>query len=98
MPSDSLVEQLADQAVGSTLVGSELVKKTEADLATFSDLLNSIDSVDERLKARMLYKATKLECLCWHNSSALSIICKYICYKQLEKLCKHSSLFDTQDN
>jgi len=50
MSSDSLVEQLADQAVGSTLVGSELVKKTEADLATFSDLLNSIDSVDERLK------------------------------------------------
>ena len=30
--------------------GQELIKKTEADLATFVDLLNSLTAVDERLK------------------------------------------------
>ena len=30
--------------------GQELIKKTEADLATFVDLLNSLTTVDERLK------------------------------------------------
>jgi hypothetical protein len=30
--------------------GQELIKKTEADLATFVDLLNSLTTIDERLK------------------------------------------------
>lgn len=45
-----LNDQLAEDMIGSTDVGKELIKKTQKDLDTFSDLLDSLDSVDERLK------------------------------------------------
>lgn len=48
--NNSIVDQIADTIAGSTSLGAELVKKTESDLATFVDLLDSIDTIDERLK------------------------------------------------
>lgn len=45
-----LADELADQVISSTETGKSLVKKTESDLTTFVDLLDSIDTVDERLK------------------------------------------------
>lgn len=47
---DDLIDQVASQAISATATGNELTKKVETDLATFSDLLNSLDTVDERLK------------------------------------------------
>jgi hypothetical protein len=48
--SEELIDQLAEQAIGSTETGKALVLKTENDLSTFVGLLDSIDTVDERLK------------------------------------------------
>lgn len=45
-----MIKQLADALAGSTDAGQALVQKAEADLATFVDLLDSLDSIDERLK------------------------------------------------
>ena len=47
---DDLIDQVASQAISTSATGNELAKKVETDLATFSDLLNSLDTVDERLK------------------------------------------------
>lgn len=47
---NDLSERLAEEVIGSTEAGRELVKKTVTDLNTFVDLLDSIDTVDERLK------------------------------------------------
>ena len=45
-----LADELAEQVIGSTETGKALVTKTENDLSTFVGLLDSIDTVDERLK------------------------------------------------
>lgn len=48
--SEELADQLAEEVIESTETGKALVKKTENDLSTFVDLLDTLDSVDERLK------------------------------------------------
>ena len=48
--SEALTDQLTEEIIGSTEKGKALVKKTENDLTTFVDLLDTLDSVDERLK------------------------------------------------
>ena len=55
---DDLIDQVASQAISTSATGNELAKKVETDLATFSDLLNSLDTVDERLKLlwRQIYE------------------------------------------
>lgn len=46
----NLTDELADQTISATETGKALVAKTENDLLTFVQLLDSIDTVDERLK------------------------------------------------
>lgn len=48
--SEELADQLAEEVIQTTETGKALVKKTENDLSTFVDLLDTLDSVDERLK------------------------------------------------
>jgi hypothetical protein len=53
MPIDDntgMIDQLVDTFAGATGEGQALVRKTEADLSTFVALLDSIDTLDERLK------------------------------------------------
>ena len=45
-----MISEIADSVIANNETGKELTKRVEEDLATFSDLLNSIDSVDDRLK------------------------------------------------
>jgi hypothetical protein len=45
-----MISEIADSIIDTDKTGKELTKKVEEDLATFSDLLNSLDTVDERLK------------------------------------------------
>lgn len=45
-----MVDELAEMTVCSTQAGRDMTSKTQEDLATFSDLLDSIDTVDPRLK------------------------------------------------
>lgn len=47
---NNLTDELADQTISATETGKALVAKTENDLLTFVQLLDSIDTVDERLK------------------------------------------------
>ncbi len=42
--------ELLEEKFASTSLGLELVRKTEKELTTFSDLLDSLASVDERVK------------------------------------------------
>lgn len=42
--------ELLEEKFASTSLGLELVRKTEKDLSTFSDLLDSLAGVDERVK------------------------------------------------
>jgi hypothetical protein len=46
----NLTDELAEQTISATETGKALVVKTENDLLTFTQLLDSIDTVDERLK------------------------------------------------
>lgn len=46
----NLTDELAETAICATETGKALVAKAENDLTTFVQLLNSIDTVDERLK------------------------------------------------
>jgi hypothetical protein len=45
-----MITEITDALVSTTSLGRELVKKSEADLTTFIGLLDSIDTIDERLK------------------------------------------------
>lgn len=47
---NNLTDELADQTIAATETGKALITKTENDLLTFVQLLDSIDTVDERLK------------------------------------------------
>lgn len=45
-----MITELTDALASTTSLGRELIKKSEADLSTFVGLLDSIDTIDERLK------------------------------------------------
>lgn len=47
---NNLTDELADQTIAATETGKALIAKTENDLLAFVQLLDSIDTVDERLK------------------------------------------------